>query len=86
MSVVITAVITLVILWVFGPKDFAIFISIMIGVLALLEAVSLVRYKKTITQLFRKWSDAQPRWKTWLIAITIMAAGIFFGLHLAIGI
>lgn len=86
MTVVITCIVALAIFWFFGSKDFAINMSVLVGLFGLLELVNVLLNKQTITQKFRAWSVDQPRWKIWLITGTIAAVGVFFMLHLAIGI
>jgi len=86
MSVVITLLVALAVFWIFGPTDFAINMTVLVAVFAIIEGINVLLDKKTITQKFRAWAETQPRWKVWLITGVLAAGGVFFMLHLAIGI
>lgn len=85
-TVILTAILSLILVWVFGSKDFAINITLAWFLFALLELGNIIISKKTISEKFWEWSEKQPRWKVWLVAGMIGAVGVYFTFHLALRI
>jgi len=82
MSVVVVVILSTIIFYIYGSRDFAINMSIIWGCFIVLEAYNKIRDDKTISQKFWKWSEEQPRWKVWLVAGAISVVAGFFTLHL----
>ncbi|MCP3873367.1 MAG: hypothetical protein GY699_09470 [Desulfobacteraceae bacterium] len=86
MTVAIVILIGLAIFWSFASKDFAIYMTAFAFCFAIAEGISIWISGKTITRKFYEWSDTVPKWRIWLVSVTITLIAIYFTLHLAIGI
>ena len=85
-SVVQTMIISLLIVWGFGSRDFAINITACWILFILLELVNKKLTNKTISQKFWAWKQDQPLWKVILVSLSIGYVGIYFALHLGLKI
>jgi len=82
MIVAIVLIITLVIFWVFGSRDFAINMTALYGCFTLVEIINKYATGSTITSKFRDWASGADKWKVWVVAGVFTWLGVFLTWHL----
>lgn len=83
MSVVIAILVSLVVVWTFASKDFALNITTIWVLFGIIELVNLLLTRKTISQKFHAWAITQPTWEVWLVVGSIALVVIYLMIHLA---
>ena len=82
MSVVIAILVSLVVVWTFASKDFAINITLLWVFFGILELVNIALTRKTISQKFHIWAATQPQWLVWFVLAVIVLVVISVMVHL----
>ena len=81
-SVVLTMLISLVSVWVFGSTDFALNITACWLFFIALELINMKKDDKTISQKFWAWATDTPRWRVVIVTMSLAYVGIYFAGHL----
>ena len=82
MAVVVAILVSLVVVWTFASKDFALNITFIWVSFGIIELINLALTRKTISQKFHAWAYNQPSWEIWLVLGSILLVMAFLMYHL----
>lgn len=83
MSVAFSISLSLFILWKYGPKDFAINMTVFWVFFGIMELVNLFLTRKTISQKFHEWAITQPTIDVWFLVSSVVLVVALLMIHLA---